>query len=213
MDFNERPNHGRHYIDRFSDGASSIRFIEPSRDFFNLTASFQEKRTRCKIKFILEGGLVEVQKIIPKDKIELLEREILKQEQVDCPVVHGFGPGLYIREITIPAHTFVIGHEHKFDQMNFFLKGKLSILNDDGTVSVLTAPMAFVGKPGRKIAFSHEECVWTNVHSNPSNESDIEKLENYFVVKSDAWLESKEAKEQLNLFQVKLKKQEALCLT
>jgi hypothetical protein len=155
---------------------------------------------------------MEVQKIIPKEKIDLVEREMLKHVQVDCPVVHGFGPGLYIREITIPAHTFVIGHHHNFDQMNFFLKGKLSILNDDGTVSVLTAPMAFVGKPGRKIAYSHEECVWTNVHTNPANETDIEKLETLFVTKSDAWVESLEAKEKIQILgSVVNSKEEALC--
>ena len=32
-----------------------------------------------------------------------LESAFLKEEQVDCPVTHHFGPGVYIREVLLPA--------------------------------------------------------------------------------------------------------------
>src|SRR3990167_5411984 len=41
--------------------------------------------------------------------INMMEQYCLKKEQVECPVYHRFGPGIYIREVHIPAGTFAIG--------------------------------------------------------------------------------------------------------
>ena len=35
-----------------------------------------------------------------------LEKEMLEMPQADCPVAHHFGPGIYIREVTLPAGIF-----------------------------------------------------------------------------------------------------------
>ncbi len=39
--------------------------------------------------------------------LDIVESEMMKQEQVECSVVHSFGPGVYRREVKIPAGTFV----------------------------------------------------------------------------------------------------------
>jgi hypothetical protein len=115
------------------------------------------------------------------------EKQLLDMPQIDCPITHHFGPNLYIREILIPAGTFIIGHSHNQPTMNIFLKGKISLLNEDMTVSTHEAPMTFVGKEGRKVAFAHEECIWQNVFA--TEETDIEKLEATYVTKSEVWKE------------------------
>lgn len=129
--------------------------------------------------------------------IESVEREFLKHEQVSCPVIHSFAPGLYMREVNLPAGSFVIGHHQNFDHMNIFLKGKVTMLNDDGSSVTLTAPMRFVGKPGRKIGYIHEDVVWMNVYS--TQETDIEKLESIFLTKSETFQESIEAKNKIKM--------------
>lgn len=117
--------------------------------------------------------------------VEALEASMLEQPQVSCGVVHRFGPGIYMREVTIPADTFAIGHHQNFEHMNVLLKGRVSIINDDGGLTELVAPMIFVGKPGRKIGYIHEDMVWMNVYS--THETDVDKLEAHFVTKSTTW--------------------------
>ena len=57
--------------------------------------------------------------------VQALEAEMLKHPQADCPVVHRFAPGLYIRELTIPADTYVIGHRQTTYHLNIMLAGRI----------------------------------------------------------------------------------------
>jgi hypothetical protein len=136
------------------------------------------------------------------EDVERLESAMLELPQVSCPVIHRFGPGTYIREVTLPAGTLAIGHHQNFDHTNIFLRGRVTILLEDGTSSELRAPMIFVGKPGRKIGFIHEEVVWLNVYA--TNERDVAKLEEKFLTKSNSWQSDSRARESIRLLQGKV---------
>jgi len=111
-----------------------------------------------------------------------LESQMLQEEQIDCPVIHRFGPGIYIREVFIPAGTLAIGHTQKTEHLNIMLKGRVAMLNDHGDLEEIVAPHIYVGQPGRKIGYISEDMVWLNVYS--TNERDIEKLERTYLDKS-----------------------------
>lgn len=119
--------------------------------------------------------------------IDAAEIEMLGQEQVDCPVTHRFGPGIYIREVFMPKGAHIIGHRHTTPHVNVMLTGVIGLLNDDGTETILTAPQTFVAQPGRKIAYIYEDVVWQNIHA--TDETDVEKLEDMFLDKSPAFLD------------------------
>ena len=126
------------------------------------------------------------------DRINDLERCMLDMPQAECPVVHHFGPGLYIREMTAAAGTLIIGHAHKGEHMNILLKGKVRILNELGVPEVLEAPAVFIAKPGRKIALVLEDMVWQNIYA--TTETDLDKIDELFIDKSQAWIEHHESK-------------------
>lgn len=113
------------------------------------------------------------------------ESAMLQLPQIDCPVVHHFGPGLCIREVFIPAGTLAIGHKQKFEHVNILLQGKVTVVDDDGSTRTLSAPMIFTGKPGRKIGYVLEDMVWQNVYATDLR--DPVDVENFFIEKSDAW--------------------------
>jgi hypothetical protein len=117
--------------------------------------------------------------------VESAEQNLLDLPQVDCPVVHRHGPGLYFREVQMPAGTFAIGHHQNYAQWNLFLQGRVTVIQDDGSLVELVAPMSFLGAPGRKVGYVHEDVVWVNVYA--SDETDVEKLEAQFLTKSDTW--------------------------
>lgn len=114
-----------------------------------------------------------------------MEEFMLAQEQVPCPVIHRFGPGVYMREVKIPAGTMAVGHHQNFEHMNIVLAGRVTILQDDGSTTEVVAPTMYVGKPGRKVGYIHEDLVWLNIYA--TTETDIDRLEAHFVTKSDVW--------------------------
>lgn len=122
-----------------------------------------------------------VKKITP-ERLEQLEGALLEMPQVECHVRHIFGPGIYMREVTIPAGTFAVGHFQKTNHMNVMVSGRVTVMNDDGTTTELRAPLTFVAPPGRKVGYVHEDMVWLNVY--PTDETDVEKLEATYLEKS-----------------------------
>jgi len=124
--------------------------------------------------------------------VDHIEELMLEEDQADCPVVHHFGPGVYMREVSIPAGVFSIGHHQKLDHLNIMLKGRVIMINPDGSKSDVRAPIIFTAPPGRKVGYIVEDMVWLNVY--PTNETDIETLENTYLDKSDVWEKSREAK-------------------
>lgn len=141
--------------------------------------------------------------VVDPEQIEKLESHMLNLPQAECPVVHHFGPGVYIREVTLPAGTFAIGHAQRHEHLNIMLTGKVAILADDGTTKILKAPIIFTGQPGRKVGLILETCVWQNVYPNPDGTRDVDVLEAKWLDKSQTWLAHESAKklELLDLHQ------------
>lgn len=125
------------------------------------------------------------------EQVERLEAHLLDLPQAECPVVHHFGPGTYIREVTLPAGVLAIGHAQRFEQLNIMLTGKVAVIGDDGQVKLLQAPMIFVGPPGRKVGYVLETCTWLNVYA--TDERDVDTLEAMFLDKSAAFTAATEA--------------------
>lgn len=120
-------------------------------------------------------------------KVDALLDEARKMPQVDCNTKHYFGPNIYIREVTMPAGSIVVGKPHRSEHMCVMLQGRMIIVSEDGERKELVAPMTFVGKPGRKIAYILETTVFQNILA--TDETDIEKLENMLVDNSQPMLE------------------------
>ena len=94
------------------------------------------------------------------------------------PLTHEFAEGLYIRKILIPAGHFLVGKLHPQSYVSFIESGDMSVLTEHG-VSRVTGPCVQISPEGTKrFGYSHEDTVWYTVHSNPTNERDVEKLEN-----------------------------------
>tara|TARA_R110000868_G_scaffold293399_1_gene553917 strand:+ start:770 stop:1381 length:612 start_codon:yes stop_codon:yes gene_type:complete len=81
------------------------------------------------------------------------------------PVKHTFADGCYIRQIFNPANEIIITKVHKKEHPFFLMKGKMSILTEEG-IEHLKAPYQGITKPGTKrVIYTHEECVFITVHA------------------------------------------------
>ena len=105
-----------------------------------------------------------------------IEAEMLKLPQIDIPVKHYFSPGLYAREITVPADALITGVIHKYPQINILSKGTIRVSIDE-EIREISAPFTVVSPAGvKRIAYAVTECVWTTiVHTFKTNVAEIEK--------------------------------------
>lgn len=123
--------------------------------------------------------------------IERMEADLLPLPQVDTPLTHHFAPGVYLREISMPAGSFVLGHEHTTGHFNIVLSGSARVVivgesGEFGEATRITAPCVFSSGPGvRKALLIDEDMRWLTVHA--TNETDVEKLESVLVRKSEAF--------------------------
>lgn len=99
-----------------------------------------------------------------------------------CPVTHHFAPGLYAREIFLPAGVRIIGKIHRHAHVNTISKGRVTVFTEFGTQD-LQAPVSFVSQPGTKRAVvAHEDTIWTTYH--PTQETDLAKIEQHVIAPS-----------------------------
>jgi hypothetical protein len=118
-------------------------------------------------------------------KIERLEGELLLTPQVECDLKHIFAPGVYYREIFMPAGSLIIGHEHKTEHLNIVLSGFARVMMNDDIVDI-ASPDVFISKPGtRKVLLIIEDMRWGTVH--PTEETNMEVLEKLLIKPSDTF--------------------------
>ena len=109
-----------------------------------------------------------------RERVEHLQESMLQHPQVECPVTERFIPGLYAREIRIPAGTTLVGAVHRAESIVVLSAGRLRLVTEGGAVEI-SAPHTMTCKPGAKnAAFAIEDAVWTNFF--PTTETDPRKL-------------------------------------
>jgi hypothetical protein len=97
---------------------------------------------------------------------------------------HWFAPGIYARELTIPAGTWLTGKIHRGAHLNIISAGRISVLTEHG-VKTLEAPCTLVSDAGIKRAgYAHTDTVWTCIHANPEDCKDLDLLEAKFIAPS-----------------------------
>lgn len=95
--------------------------------------------------------------------------------QVECPVRHAFTPGLYIREITMPAGTVVTSATHKTRHPFIISKGRVRVVSESEGAVEYEAPHRGITEPGtRRLLLVIEETVWTTFH--PTQKTDVEEI-------------------------------------
>jgi hypothetical protein len=118
-----------------------------------------------------------------RDKVNIIEAEILIHPQLEAPVKHHFSSGLYARELFIPAGSLLTGKIHKYENLNILSSGEMAVLTEDGMQQV-KAPFTVVSPPGTKrVAYAFTDCVWTTILA--TDETDPDVIEAKFTASSE----------------------------
>lgn len=117
------------------------------------------------------------------DKVEHFLLESVKTNPdnfatVDCPLVHTFTPGLYSRQVTIPAGCLITSECHRTTHQYVISEGVVEVWTEETGWKVFMAPYRGITEAGtRRVLRTLHDTVWTTFHSNPNdkwkNEDDV----------------------------------------
>ena len=94
-----------------------------------------------------------------------------------CPVKHSFEPGMYVREMFIPADTLFIGRPHRHGHRCELISGSVIHMAEDGNV-VRRAPFEVHTAPGYQMVLrAVTDVVGRTYHPNPTESRDVAALE------------------------------------
>ena len=107
-------------------------------------------------------------------RVDEIEVEMEKLPQEHCPLNHIFTPGLYVREILLPAGTLLTSRIHLTEHPFVISSGTVSIWTEEKGCITLTAPYTGVTKPGtRRILYAHTDVIFSTFHVTNETDPDV----------------------------------------
>ena len=123
------------------------------------------------------------------DEVLALEKMLESEVQVELELKHTFSNGIYLREISVPKNSLIVGKRHREDTINILIKGTMTIIDGDNRFTI-SAPYTFVAnKYSKKAGYAHEDSVWVNVHK--TNSEDLDEIEKQFIISEEEYMQLK----------------------
>jgi hypothetical protein len=110
------------------------------------------------------------------DKLE--ELMLSEGEVVDCPLVHRFTNGMYIRQIFMPKGSLITSRIHNTEHPFTVSLGAAAVSIDGNDWEHIVSPYTGITQPGtRRILYILEDCIWTTYHPVERMKSEFNNLE------------------------------------
>lgn len=93
------------------------------------------------------------------------------------PITHNFSDQLYMRQMNMPADTFVISAMHHTDHFWFLMTGRILVTTNGETIEHVAPCYEISIKGAKRLIKCVEDCVFINVHKNPTNTKNIDNIE------------------------------------
>lgn len=129
--------------------------------------------------------------------IDMVESIMAEYPQLECPLVHRFTKNMYIREVSVPAGSWLTTRIHKDEHPFALSKGTITMWDGETQIDI-SAPFGGITKENtRRIVFVHEDCVFTTFHV--TDKKTVEDVESEILVKYNNPLLSESIKKTLKL--------------
>jgi hypothetical protein len=120
-------------------------------------------------------------------KICQFEREMFKlaDRYTELPTEHMFAPQVYMRKVWLQKGHAYVGKIHRHEHANIVSSGLVAVVTEFEPYTVYRGHCMFISPAYTKRALvALEDTVWTCIHTNPSNITDLTELEEFNVAKS-----------------------------
>lgn len=125
---------------------------------------------------INEPGMVDISCLTRAKIIEL--QAALVPIQCDPPApVHRFAPGMYMRELTVPAGTVLVGKIHRHDHFLMVMSGVAIVKSEFGDDVVYPGYIATSRAGVKRVVLAVTDTRFITIHHNPDDGEDLEIIE------------------------------------
>lgn len=124
--------------------------------------------------------------VVPVNRLDEIEARLVNRlgAQVqapgevleDFPVIHRFTPGMYVREIFMPAGSIIVSRTHKTEHPFVVSQGRLAVFIEGVGWKEFEAPYTGITKVGtRRLLVVFEDTIWTTFH--PTDLTDLLEID------------------------------------
>ncbi len=92
-------------------------------------------------------------------------------------ITHDFSDQLYMRKMIMPAGSFVVSAIHHTDHFWFLLVGRILVTTDGEEIEHIAPCYEKSIKGAKRLIKCLEDCLFINVHKNPTNTKNMKKIE------------------------------------
>lgn len=126
-----------------------------------------------------------------KQRLEKLQNVLIENNNIDgvygdgknlvnnevFTISNDFSDQLYMRKMIMPAGSFVISAIHHTDHFWFLMYGRILVTTDDQEVEHIAPCYEKSIKGAKRLIKCLEDCLFINVHKNPTNTKNMKKIE------------------------------------
>jgi hypothetical protein len=94
------------------------------------------------------------------------------------PISHDFSDQLYMRKMEMKSGSIVVSAIHHTDHFWFLLTGRILVTTNGEEVEHIAPCYEKSIKGAKRLILCLEDCVFINVHKNPTNTHELKEIEN-----------------------------------
>ena len=118
--------------------------------------------------------------------VEQLQKFASQLPQLVLKTFNHFAPGMYARQLVLPAGTAVVGKRHKKEHLYVVTRGRVAVDSGDGAV-IHEAGTVIASQPGAKRAIlALEDAIFMTVHR--TDNTDLDDIEHELLEEDDTAL-------------------------
>lgn len=112
-----------------------------------------------------------------REKILKLQQAMLPLQSEQPEPKHFFAPGMYLRELTVPAGMLIVGKIHKHTHFLMVLNGKAEVISEFGRMTVEAGHISISPAGVKRVVLALEDTQFVTVHVNKDDSHDLVVIE------------------------------------
>lgn len=112
-----------------------------------------------------------------REQIVRLQEAMLPHQTEQPEPTHFFAPGMYLRELTVPAGMLLVGKTHLHAHFLVVTKGRAEVISEFGRTVVEPGHISVSHAGVKRVVLALEDTQFITVHLNPSDTEDLTIIE------------------------------------
>lgn len=114
---------------------------------------------------------------VTRERIIALQEAMLPIQCAQPEPTHFYAPGMYLRELTVPAGMLIVGKIHKHAHFLMVLKGRAAVVSEFGRMEVTAGHISVSPAGVKRAVLAIEDTQFVTVHVNPTDTQDLDVIE------------------------------------